>query len=378
MKTLKLTNQGNQKFIRLQSFISQLQNASPMNQDSYSTQEFNEDLTFHRILPNSLNQSAISTDIKKIQTMTSFQTLLSKRQLLYLSAAFQQADLPMLCLKGPVILEKAYAGQANRIMRDLDLLVHPARLEEAASLLLQQGYVTEHDLGDIEFRKKENHYVFVHKDNRHVVELHWRLFPNILEEPDFHLLWDTRGSIQLGEQSVYCLNNEILFAYLIIHGAKHGWFRLKWLFDIHQFLKLPLDWSQVSALTDAWEIQHMMGQAMTLVQELFHQDVPRELQPYMHSSKSKRMTRDALKMMSEKLDAEQMSLHFKNYLIWKKYYFLIRSPEKKKQFFLYHFIPTQHDREVLPLPKSLHALYIPLRPLTVLMRRYQTKRGHVS
>ena len=36
---------------------------------------------------------------------------------------------------------------------------------------------------------------------------------------------------------VYILGREDLFLFLVSHGARHGWSRLRWLIDIHQIVK---------------------------------------------------------------------------------------------------------------------------------------------
>ena len=49
------------------------------------------------------------------------------------------------------------------------------------------------------------------------------------------------------ENPVFMLGNEDLFLFLVSHGARHGWSRLRWLLDIDYLTKLVLDWEDDQA-----------------------------------------------------------------------------------------------------------------------------------
>jgi hypothetical protein len=377
MKTSLITSIANNQTQNLSEFLFTLTNQSQLKVQE-NEQLLIENVKFHRLYPSSLEFSLEFSDLRQLQIKNNMQTLLTKRQLCLIAQLFDQKKIPMICLKGPVILSKAYDANVGRIMRDLDLLVSPKHIEESAELLQSLGYITTDDLTDFNYRQKNHHYVFTHQESNHIVELHWRLFPSIVEEPDFSILWESRNSIEIAEQKINCLNDELLFTYLIVHGSKHGWFRLKWLFDIHQFLQQPLNWQLVAEITNRWKIQHMMGQAMILIEILFEQDTPEPLKRYMDSKKAQKMAQIALVMMGEKMNPEEANRQFSHYLFWKRYFFLIRPRSQRVFYILHHFIPTQQDRDILIIPNQFRFLYVPLRPVTVLMRRRAAKRGNQS
>lgn len=362
---------------KLQLFISIL-NVQVYHHNQINFQQLLDNILFHRLYP-TLSESSIELPyLKRLQIKNNMLTLLTKRQLCLIAQLFAQEKVPIICLKGPVILSKAYIASVGRIMRDLDLLVSPKHIEYSAELLQSLGYVTTDDLTDFNYRQKNHHYVFTHQESNHIVELHWRLFPSIVEEPDFSLLWKSRDSIEIAEQKINCLNDELLFTYLIVHGSKHGWFRLKWLFDIHQFLQQPLNWIRVAEIADQWKTQHMMGQAMILIETLFEQDTPEPLKRYMNLKQARKMAQIALVMMGEKMNPEEANRQFSHYLFWKRYFFLIRPRSQRVSYIIHQFIPTQQDRDILTIPNQLQFLYIPLRPVTVLMRRRAAKKGNQS
>ncbi|WP_214821073.1 MULTISPECIES: nucleotidyltransferase family protein [unclassified Exiguobacterium] len=375
MKTILISSITNNYKRNLSDFFLTLTNQLQLKIQE-NEQVLVENVKFHRLYPNPSEFSLEFLDLRQLQIKNNMQMLQTKRQLCLIAQLFDQENIPMICLKGPVILSKAYDANVGRIMRDLDLLVSPKHIEESANLLQSLGYVTTDDLTDFNYLQKNHHFVFTHQESNHIVELHWRLFPSIVEEPDFSLLWKSRDSIEIAEQKINCLNDELLFTYLIVHGSKHGWFRLKWLFDIHQFLQQPLNWIRVAEIADQWKTQHMMGQAMILIETLFEQNTPESLKRYMNSKKARKMAQIALVMMGEKMNPEEANRQFSHYLFWKRYFFLIRPRSQRVSYILHHFIPTQQDRDILTIPNRLQFLYVPLRPVTFLMRRRVAKKGN--
>ncbi|WP_217582298.1 nucleotidyltransferase family protein, partial [Lysinibacillus sp. GbtcB16] len=77
------------------------------------------------------------------------------------------------------------------------------------------------------------------------IEIHWRLHPGPGKEPSFEALWERKRTSTLTSESIYQLGREDLFLFLISHGARHGWSRLRWLLDINQMVKQGLDWKEV-------------------------------------------------------------------------------------------------------------------------------------
>lgn len=70
------------------------------------------------------------------------------------------------------------------------------------------------------------------------VEIHWRLNPGPGREPSFNELWERKAISSITtNQPIYILGNMDLFLFLVSHGARHGWSRLRWLEDIDMLLK---------------------------------------------------------------------------------------------------------------------------------------------
>ena len=88
-----------------------------------------------------------------------------------------------------------------------------------------------------DWKWREHHLSYFHPEKGIQLEIHWRLHPPPSKEPSFEELWKRKRKSELTTYPVYFLGQEDLFLYLITHGARHGWFRLRWLIDIDKMVE---------------------------------------------------------------------------------------------------------------------------------------------
>lgn len=334
-------------------------------------------INYHRLLQNVSIESWGETALKEQLTMekkrTTFKLLRFSTELARVIDYFEKSEFPVICLKGPVIGQKIYGSIGLRTFKDLDLLIEESRLSEATTLLQYLGYIldpsSEYDA------KRSHHLVFMHPQTHHIIELHWRLHPNILHEPTFSELWSRHETVTIAGIDIPCLETEELFVYLISHGSKHAWFRLRWLYDIHLFLEQPLDFNRIKVRLAKRGCLHMMGQALLLRQELFAATIPDEFLDLTEQHRSQQMAAMALRIIQEQNDPGKDNQTLAEYSYWKRYYWLIRDNEKRREFIWHHLLPNQQDVAVIRLPKRLSFLYGPLRPITWSIRRIKQRRG---
>lgn len=328
----------------------------------------------HQVLP---SDRWLDHDIRMIKIHQKKQETLNilrfSMELVHIFEVFNEQDLPVICLKGPVIGKKIYESMGERSFKDLDLLVPEKRLTEAEHLVKKLGYVQ--DAASSYDAKRAHHLVYIHELKGHIIELHWRLHPNIIDEPTFEELWESHETVRIAGTDVPCLETEELFVYLISHGSKHAWFRLRWLYDIHLFLKQPLDFARIQVRLTQRGCLDMMGQALLLRQELFEEPIPEAFLHLTTSRRSKRMTRMALRIIQEQNDPGKEDQTLTEFWLWKSYHWLIRDNSKRLIFIGSHFFPREQDQDVFPLPTILHFLYFPLRPLTWLLRRIKARQS---
>ena len=84
----------------------------------------------------------------------------------------------------------------------------------------------------------------------------------------FDELWNRKRKSSLTSYPIYILGREDLFLFLVSHGARHGWSRLRWLMDIHQMVKQKLDWPILINLLKKYHYLHVGGQALILSSQL--------------------------------------------------------------------------------------------------------------
>lgn len=328
---------------------------------------------YHRLYQTVSSEKWLDLNARKQKIIQKKQTTLNilrfSTELVNVILFLKRYHLPVICLKGPVIGEKIYKAIGARVFRDLDLLVPEERLSEAENLLKKLGYVQ--DSTSNYSAKRSHHLVYIHEQNDHIIELHWRLHPNIINEPTFEELWTRHETVRIAGTDVPCLDTTELFVYLISHGSKHAWFRLRWLYDIHLFLEQPLDLVEIQTRLAKRGCLHMMGQALLLRQELFEGEIPESFVHLTKDRKCKRMAKMAMRIIEEQNDPGKANQTLYEYWYWKRYFWLIRDSSRRFEFVWHHLIPNQQDKEIIPLPQSLHFLYIPLRPLTWSLRRWK-------
>jgi hypothetical protein len=159
-----------------------------------------------------------------------------------LSAAFAAERIDLLFLKGLTLGALAYGNIAGKAGVDIDLLIAPEKLGNAAELLRQRGYRLAAPAGDpgaaqlAAWHGSRKESVWVHGNEKLQVDLHTaladqpRLIPSIgLNSP--RQIVEVAPGIALPT-----LAPVELFTYLTVHGASSAWFRLKWITDLAAIL----------------------------------------------------------------------------------------------------------------------------------------------
>ncbi|MBX9634533.1 MAG: nucleotidyltransferase family protein [Magnetospirillum sp.] len=157
-----------------------------------------------------------------------------------MAAAFRQAGVEALFLKGPVLSQRLYGRPEVRGSGDVDVLVRPEHVERARLVLSALDVVVERDAGT-----GLNRFVYHEDGFRDArtgiwVELHRRLSANPYAVPlDFDALWQARSHVSIVGEAVAVLSTGHEALFLIVHGAGHGWQRLRWLTDMAVLLRSP-------------------------------------------------------------------------------------------------------------------------------------------
>jgi len=302
-------------------------------------------------------------------------------QMLHLSAEmdavcklFSDAQIRTLVLKGPVLAADLYGDISLRTSGDLDILVPIDKLELAEKLLAGHGYVKDEYIQTVlnDWKWRHHHVTFFHRHKGIKVEVHWRLGPGPGKEPGFDALWKRRRISAVTRHPVYYLGREDLFLFLVSHGARHGWSRLRWLMDIDRMAAQNLDVPKLRRLLQQYGHLHIGAQALLLTSQLLNTPLSDELRALTQAKRAEALAQDALFYIRQmvNLHSEPLPLEVSEY--HRRHLFSLMSSTRKVLFILTFFYPYPEDANTLTLPKSLHFLYFPLRPFLWVWRK--TKR----
>ena len=145
-------------------------------------------------------------------------------------ACFAKHNLPVMPLKGSILIAHYYPEPGLRPMADLDLLIHPADFAQSVALLNQLGYEqTVTHWKHTEFSRPDNRAVAYtggeHPDNPRGIELHLQC-RETFGGPTIDLtgrMWQGATLTNLLGESTYLPSPEALWLHLVIHACYHIW-----------------------------------------------------------------------------------------------------------------------------------------------------------
>lgn len=195
-----------------------------------------ETLTFHALRRAGIVMpDAVEAQLAARAAETARQNLGQAAEAVRLHAAF--AGLDHLFAKGTTLGLLAYGSHALKSSCDIDLLVPAHAIGEAGAVLTGLGYERRYPdpaMSDAQVRRWLGHakaVLFVHPGSGLGVDLHHTLSDNarLLRGVG---LGSPRQQVRIAEGvELPTLARPELFAYLAMHGTRHGWSRLKWLAD---------------------------------------------------------------------------------------------------------------------------------------------------
>jgi hypothetical protein len=207
------------------------------------------------------------------------QSMVLALETMRLGKVFSDAGVQAVFLKGAALTALAYGDASLRHAKDVDLWVPQTYVPAAFDLLQRAGYGPQNPHS----ASPEHQKVWLHHGKSMdwrgtgtgvYLELHWRL-------TDLPLLQDELPPVALRQvairpgTTVTTLGGDALLAYLCVHGASHGWARLKWLADVYTLLPHNDPGAVVAAYQRMKHIDagRCVGQAMLLCHDLLLLDI---------------------------------------------------------------------------------------------------------
>lgn len=285
--------------------------------------------------------------------------------------------LRLIVMKGLDVAARAYGDLAARHVGDIDILVDPVQLDEALAILTAQGWDLEQP--EILFAanrnillRKHNHCLLIRERFPHM-ELHWRATHNPFEFPI-----DDWRALTLSKRSnigIPGLNNEDLMIYLCLHAVRHGWGRLKWLFDLPNVLEThDLDWPQLWRRADQLGAGLAIQQGLLLAQKYCGIDLSLEIKSgFRYSINPAKWKAIYTFQQGPELWMEYPPTRLKLHQ-WLNRIQTVRRLDTLMWYCAIIFYPNVDDYRLLKLPSWLHPFYFPLRPVLWSMRQVKNRQ----
>ncbi len=199
------------------------------------------------------------------------------RELSKILSTLQQADIPVIVLKGAHIAEKVYGNIALRPMNDLDILIKKTDLFAAEKKLLEMGYTSSRET-DIEEICAEYHQLPAFIKPNAAVEIHWTIeYPTSPFTIDVEGLWKRAQPATIAGIETLVLSPEDLLLHLCLHTAYHHIFQfgLRPFYDIWETIRhYDIDWEQVQHRSHEWDANNSIYLALYLAKTSFDANVP--------------------------------------------------------------------------------------------------------
>lgn len=323
-----------------------------------------------------LLSDATRTILKQLSQHNSMMALSALDVMRKLQEFFDHHSIRACFLKGVGLSHVYYGDVGLRQVYDIDVWVESNALSLTEAFIRSLGYANDNDRyafnsHQLRYLRKCGHdEVFVPHSGAMlpVIELHWKLrdsLGNFLFDPEHE--FDQLQRVPLGSFSVRTMNHVDQFIFLCVHGADHGWFRLKWLMDLY-WLNAAVAFEESAVMNRARQLK--ADREVVLARALMKEVVGIDIFPH-----------GAALPVQGKL---RLQLNYILHLVTYSGVFCDTAMEKLKNA-VYTFsisrkcwpsselikrnMTNKTDWLILPLPESFFFLYFPLRPLLWVYRK---------
>ena len=295
-------------------------------------------------------------------------------ELLSIARDLRARGVDCLPFKGPLLGRAAYDDPAFRQSVDLDILILPTNFAKARDCLEARGYKATNKVGlrQEQFLIRKQHNIqFARDNNSLLVELHWRIAPDLFASGmGAEQLWDRLKTVKVQDVEFKALPTEELLLTLCVHGARHLWERMSWVCDIAGVLLRNQNLDCVRLLNRARETdsERMLLLGLCLARDCAAASLPDEIERKLSAeavvtSLAREITRrffapDApLTYVQTMCDQLRLRDHWR----------------ARGRYLRFAIAPNEEDLGVRSLPPVLNFAYYALRPWRLLFKRTEER-----
>jgi hypothetical protein len=337
------------------------------------------ELAFHSLKENSFFSNSFQLQLELQSKANQLKAIKGQSIQVKLQSYFDEHHIYAIFLKGILLSRQYYGDLGLRNVIDIDVWVDEEVFNQVKLFLQSLGYVSI--LDHHSFNQQQLNYI--HQCNHDeifyntadnsapVIELHWKLrnaLGNFMFDPNKDQ--ENLMQVELNGVAFSVFNHVDQFIFLCVHGAEHGWFKLKWLVDlVHMNKAVDFDWDYVVNRAKALRSQRELRLAWSLLEEFYDLAIPEMI------AKVKLTSTDKLRLNYVKhlITYEGAFCYTGKEKLLNLFYTLSlnRRPFFAKELVLKNLTNTT-DWLTLPLSSSLFFLYFPLRPFLWVYRKFKS------
>jgi hypothetical protein len=284
---------------------------------------------------------------------------------------FNQAGIPLIPLKGPLLSLELYSDLGIRHSQDIDMMVALEDVFRAQEHLEEIGWrvylqpCTFSPRHTKVFLQIDRHMVYWHPLQQCRLELHWHTRSEMIDRAAGQ--WGRSATLAWNGLGCRALSPVDLALYLCTHGSEHAWFRLKWLGDLaRMYAENYVDWNAVYCAARAAGLENSVLQCLRLLEELHGLPLPKGLREPAGRLPSLLLDRVAMCMLAPPEIHELHRMPFLTRLcmtVRRLRYERLLWPRRSWRQAFTEVAYSSADFRMLRLPDHLFWLYVPLRPI---------------
>jgi hypothetical protein len=332
--------------------------------------------------------------LQHLHRMNGLNNLSQTQELLKLLTQLDNAGIEAIAFKGAALAVSAYGNLSCRQFNDLDILVRRRDFWQAKAILTTDGYrpnftaSQERDVFDrylqtslsrsnseAQMFERQFQASLLHCHPARSIDLHWGIPPRQVWQIDrFEVLWQNLQHVDLLGRSIDTFSPETTLVVQCLNIAKEPWKRsFKQVCDAAQIIQTypQLNWDLALALAAELRCQRLFSIGLQIVHNLLDISLPDRIQARFGD----RQTTTAAQIFAENPPPTP--------LWWWEYTNRLQTIDRWWDGLFIHahylsmqlksvlksmLVPTDLDREFLPLPARLSVLYYLIHPFRLLVK----------